>query len=67
MKSAKEIVNTLLASRHGDLASDFIIEAIRHYSNTVSNTDPSVFQNPMRGGQKWHSVAQEIKSKLERV
>lgn len=67
MKNAKETVTRLMQSKYGELASDFILEAIRHHSTQISNSDPSEFTNPMRGGQNWHSVAQEIRAKLERV
>lgn len=62
-KMSKEILMSLLTSRYRE-ASDFIIEAVRHYASLVSNSEPDKFANPLRGGRNWLSVAEEMKAKL---
>lgn len=63
MRNSKnaEKIQELLRSNYGDLTADFILEAVRYFSNQVAKEKPT---NPLRGGNKWLEVAREISVKL---
>ena len=62
----EEFVSDLMNySRFGGLVQVFVIEAIRHYAETMASADPAKFDNDLLNGKAWIGVAQEVKAKLD--
>lgn len=65
-KSNEEFVSDLMNySRYGGLVQVFVIEAIRHYAETMAAADPAKFDSDFLNGKAWIGVAQEVKAKLD--
>jgi hypothetical protein len=61
----KQMVNSLMEySPYGILGEVFVLEAIRYYSEMVSNTEPKEGGSEVISPKLWHGIALNVKERL---